>query len=358
MSLPLHVYRLGQVEYADGLQLQKLFGEARAQELSPDVLLLLEHPPVLTLGRAAKTNNIVAPKSELDAVGAQIFETNRGGDVTYHGPGQLVGYPIIKLAEGRQDVRRYVRDIEETIIQTLSDYGLAAGRIGKWPGVWLGEEGQPNARKICAIGVHLARWQTSHGFALNVNTQLSHFQLIVPCGIKEAGVTSMEKELGRAIPLRDVEDRVIQHFAQRFDFVPEEQTIAKETISVAVTRKSDRGPEVLLLKRTEARGGFWQLVTGRLERGEVPSQAALRELSEETGRMLDVEPLGYRHSFAFGETVPPELYEETAFHARWEGGEPKLDPTEHTEYRWAKLDEALELLPFAGLKTAARLSLR
>lgn len=353
MTAPLQVWRLGRVEYDDGLRLQELFGKARAAGLIPDVFLLLEHPPVLTLGRAAKMGNIVAPQSLLDEVGVEIFETNRGGDVTCHGPGQIVGYPIIKLEKGRQDVRRYVRDIEEMILRTLADYQLPSTRISKWPGVWRGEEG-PDARKICAIGVHLSRWQTSHGFALNVNTDLSHFELIVPCGIKEAGVTSMQKELGRTVPMNEVEDRLVHHFAEIFDFEPQEQTKHAQTISVAVTN----GEKVLLLKRTEARGGFWQLVTGKVERGESALQAALREVKEETGRMVDLEPLGYVHQFGFGDILPPKIFEEHAFAGAWSGGEVMVDPGEHTAYRWATLEEALQLLPFAGLKRAAKLSLR
>lgn len=353
MSRPLHVYRLGRVEYEDGLRLQELFGKARHEGLVPDVLLLLEHPPVLTLGRAAKKENIVAPSSVLNEVGAEVFETNRGGDVTYHGPGQIVGYPIIKLEAGRQDVRRYVRDVEETLLRTLDAFGLPSARVSRYPGVWRGAEGSPDVRKIAAIGVHLSRWQTSHGFALNVNTDLSHFALIVPCGIKEAGVTSMQKELGRAVPVMDVEDLLVHHFAQIFDATPEEKAPELETISVCVTR----GSELLLLKRVEARGGFWQPVTGKLETGEAPLQAALREVKEETGRMLDIEPLGYEHTFAFGDAVPPKIIRETAYRAEWVSGEPVVDPGEHTQARWVSLDEALTLLPFAGLKAAAKRAL-
>lgn len=354
MPQPLHVYRLGRVEYDDGLRLQELFGKARHEGLVPDVLLLLEHPPVLTLGRAGKRENIVAPPSVLDEVGAEIFETNRGGDVTYHGPGQIVGYPIIKLEKGRQDVRRYVRDVEETIVRTLSDYGLPSARISKWPGVWRGSEEQGDARKICAIGVHLSRWQTSHGFALNVNTDLSHFQLIVPCGIEGAGVTSMQKELGRAVNVAQVETTLARHFAAIFDAEPVEKSFDAKTISVAVTR----GDEVLLLKRTDARGGFWQLITGKVEAGESPGQAAAREAREETGATLAVKPLRYEHTFAFSNALPPRVFKESAFSAEWGGGDVRMDPNEHTDARWVTLPEAMTLLPFAGLKRAAKLALR
>lgn len=353
MSRPLHVYRLGRVEYEDGLQLQSLFGKARHEGLIPDVLLLLEHPPVLTLGRAGKRENIVAPQSVLDEIGAEVFETNRGGDVTYHGPGQIVGYPIIKLEPGRQDVRRYVREVEETILRTLSDYGLPSARISKWPGVWRGSEETKDARKICAIGVHLSRWQTSHGFALNVNTELSHFELIVPCGIQDAAVTSLQQELGRVVPVSEVEDRIVHHFSDIFGAQAEERRPDAETISVAITRDD----KVLVLKRTEERGGFWQLVTGKLEKGEAPSQAALRETREETGHMVDLEPLGYEHTFAFGDATPPRIFKETAFRGEWSGGDVRIDPAEHTDAKWVTLDDALELLPFAGLRRAARLSL-
>ncbi|HVE83835.1 MAG TPA: lipoyl(octanoyl) transferase LipB, partial [Myxococcales bacterium] len=159
----LRAHRLGLVEYEDGLRLQELFGRARRDGAEPDALLLLQHPPVLTLGRGGKPENVVASKEALDRLGVQVFETDRGGDVTYHGPGQIVGYPIFQLPPGRQDVRRFVRDVEESLIRALARFGVEAGRIGQWPGVWLGGAESGGARKIGAIGVHLSRWLTSHG---------------------------------------------------------------------------------------------------------------------------------------------------------------------------------------------------
>ena len=356
MTRPLDVYRLGRVEYADGLELQRQFAEARAAG-GPDTLLLLEHPPVLTLGRGAKPGNITASEAELAAVGAEIFETNRGGDVTYHGPGQLVGYPLMELPPDRQDVRRFVRDIEEIIVRTLGEYGLRAAGLPKWPGVWMGSEAAGDARKICAIGVHLSRWRTSHGFALNVNTDLRHFGLIVPCGIREAGVSSMQRELGRAVPVHEVEEKLVRHFADVFGFQPTWQSAALRTVHVVVVRGKGTGREVLLLRRREERGGFWQGVTGKLGPGESPRAAAARELREETGASLEVRPLQYVHAFALGQEPAPRVCEETAFAAHWTGVEPVLDPGEHDAFRWVSPAEALSLLPFAGLRRALSLAL-
>ena len=355
MPRRLTVLRLGRVEYEDGLALQRLFGQARFSGQSPDVLMLLEHPPVITLGRGAKAGNITAPPEALAAEGVEVFETNRGGDVTYHGPGQIVGYPVFHLAPDRQDVRRYVRDVEGSLIAALARFGIEAGRIPRWPGVWVGEEGK-DARKIGAIGVHLSRWLTSHGFALNVNTNLAHFGLIVPCGIHEAGVTSMARELGRPQPVPPVEDALGEAFAQTFgaELVPAPEPM--RTISVTVIRAGAMGREVLVLRRSPERGGFWQLVTGRVEPGESAAEAARRELGEETGADVEVVPLDYRHSFALGESVPPVLVEETAFAARWpEGREVRLCE-EHVEFGWLPVPDALARLPFAGFKRAVRLA--
>jgi lipoyl(octanoyl) transferase len=205
------VRRLGRVPYARGLELQaELVAERQAGRV-PDQLLLLEHDPVFTLGRNARRENVLFPMEALRERGFEVFETGRGGDVTYHGPGQVVGYPILELPPGRRDVHRYVRDLEEVMIRTCGDHGLAAGRVTGLTGAWLG------ADKVGAIGVRIARWVTSHGFALNVGTDLSAFDLIVPCGIRGRGVTSLERALGRPVRLEPVMDRLAFHFAAVFE---------------------------------------------------------------------------------------------------------------------------------------------
>jgi lipoyl(octanoyl) transferase len=353
----LAVWQLGRVEYDDGLRLQKLFGQARTRELAPDSLLLLEHQPVLTLGRGAKRQNIVSAEPQLAALGVEVFETDRGGDVTYHGPGQIVGYPIFRLPPERHDVRRYVRDLEETIIRALRRFGIEGERFPKWPGVWLsgGRAGRPE--KIAAIGVHISRWQTSHGFALNVNTDLSHFQLIVPCGIQEGGVTSMQRELGRAVDMAEVESELARSFGEVFDGEIEIKHPSMQTVSVAVLRLDEGEPRVLLLRRVPSRGAFWQIVTGRIEDGEAPPDAAAREVTEETGAPLKVVALDYRHCFALGDEIPPHVVEESAFAAFWKpGSEVRIDPKEHDSFCWLTLDEAVKALPYNGLRRAALLA--
>jgi lipoyl(octanoyl) transferase len=204
------VRRLGRVPYADGLALQARLVADRQAGRVPDTLLILEHDPVFTLGRNARAEHVLFPEEALRARGFEVFETGRGGDVTYHGPGQVVGYPILHLAPDRRDVHRYVRDLEEVMIRTSADYGVAAGRVAGMTGTWVGEE------KIGAIGVRIARWVTSHGFAFNVSTDLAPFSLIVPCGIRGRGVTSLETLLGRPVPAAEVADRLAVHLAAVF----------------------------------------------------------------------------------------------------------------------------------------------
>src|SRR5262245_18069162 len=212
----LAVHQLGRVEYEDGLKLQKLFGAARSRELVPDSLLLLEHPPVLTLGRGGKAQHIVVSEEEIRKLDVDVFQTDRGGDVTYHGPGQIVGYPIFLLPPQRRDVRRYIRDLEEAIIRALAEFGIRGERISKWPGVWVTDARSGAPAKIAAIGVHISRRQTSHGFALNVNTDLSRFELIIPCGIDGAGVTSMERQLAARVEPAEVESALAAAFGEVF----------------------------------------------------------------------------------------------------------------------------------------------
>ena len=216
---PLEIRRLGRVRYADGLALQERLVRERQAGTIPDTLLLLEHEPVFTLGRNARSENVLFPEEELRARGFDVFEAGRGGDVTYHGPGQVVGYPILDLSPDRRDVHRYVRDLETVMIRTCGDYGIEAARVDGRTGCWVGPE------KIGAIGVRIARWVTSHGFALNVANDLTPFQLIVPCGIRDRGVTSLSRLVEREPSLDDVMDRLASHLQAVF----ERQAIVMET---------------------------------------------------------------------------------------------------------------------------------
>ena len=200
--------------YGDALALQRALVEDRRADRIPDTLLLVEHPHVLTLGVRGDggRSHILATADALASRGVEVHETGRGGDITYHGPGQLVGYPNIDLKPDRCDVHRYVRDLEDVLIRTASDYGIAAGRVDGLTGVWVGHE------KLAAIGVRIARWITSHGFAINVSTDLEYFNLIVPCGIADRGVTSLARLTSREIDLVEVGDRIAEQFAKVFDF--------------------------------------------------------------------------------------------------------------------------------------------
>jgi lipoyl(octanoyl) transferase len=208
---PLRVQRLGLVPYGEALELQaELVKQRRAGEI-PDTLLLLEHPHVITLGSGWHPENVLVSEAERAERGIELFETGRGGDVTYHGPGQLVGYPILDLRPARCDLHRYLRDLEEVLIGVLGDFGLKAGRVEGLTGVWVED------RKLAAIGVRVSSgWITSHGFALNVSTDLSFFGTIVPCGIREHGVGSLSGELGREVRMEEVTAAVVRHFERVF----------------------------------------------------------------------------------------------------------------------------------------------
>jgi lipoyl(octanoyl) transferase len=208
----VEVKRLGQVSYEDAVDLQTRLVQARKAGTIPDQLLLLEHPPVITLGVKTRTDrsHVLASDELLKARGVELFESGRGGDVTFHGPGQLVGYPILDLKPDRCDVHRYVRDLEDVLIRAVAAFGVKAASDPGLTGVWVGPD------KIAAIGVRISRWVTSHGFALNVNTDLSHFDLIVPCGIRGRGVTSLQRILERPVDMVEVEGAVVHAFGDVF----------------------------------------------------------------------------------------------------------------------------------------------
>ncbi|REJ80181.1 MAG: lipoyl(octanoyl) transferase LipB [Bacteroidetes bacterium] len=220
---------LGLISYRDAWDYQeKVFNELTERKLAnrslirsdqdPQVhyLLFCEHPHVFTLGRSGEEKNLLADSLELNKIGAEFVKNNRGGDITYHGPGQIVGYPILDLDCFFTDIHKYLRYLEEAIIQVLAEYGIMASRFPGYTGVWIEPDNPQRARKICAMGVRCSRWVTMHGFALNVNSDLSYFEKIVPCGISGKAVTSMEKELGESPDINEVKAALIRHLAALF----------------------------------------------------------------------------------------------------------------------------------------------
>ncbi len=214
------ILNLDTIPYEEAFDLQKRLVEMRSQDNINDILILLEHPPVFTVTRKATLKNVLASPDELKEKGISLCKTNRGGDITYHGPGQLVGYPIMDLKEHGKDLHKYIRNIEEMIIRLLRDYDISAHRDKNNPGVWVGKE------KIAAIGIAVkSSWTTMHGFSLNINPDLNHYSLIVPCGITDRGVTSLSKLLGKSVSQKEVRERLIQHFQEVFNLSTRETTL-------------------------------------------------------------------------------------------------------------------------------------
>jgi lipoyl(octanoyl) transferase len=224
----------GLVDYAAGLALQQRRVAERKAGAIPDTLILLQHPHVYTLGRSARRQNVLASEPFLRSRGAELFETDRGGDVTYHGPGQLVGYPIIDLTGHRRDIAWYMRSLEEVFIRVAGDYGIEASRFAGAAGVWVGNE------KLVAMGVHVSRWVTSHGFAFNIKTDLRYFQWIVPCGLSGKGVTSLSRLLGHDSDMKLASDRVIRHFGDVFSVEMQEPQLAISHQLSAVSKHESR----------------------------------------------------------------------------------------------------------------------
>jgi len=231
MNKKTQFIRLGLIDYKEAWDFQAetfnriLSEKAGNRDLAPEAqhptsnyVIFCEHPHVFTLGKSGNENNLLIAKENLHTIQATYHHINRGGDITYHGPGQLVGYPVIDMENFFTDIHLYMRYIEEAVILTLGVYGITAGRIPGLTGVWMGHEADKNARKICALGVKTSRWVTMHGFALNVNTDLRYFDYIVPCGIQDKAVTSIEKELGRKVDLLEVEEVLKTKLQQQFGF--------------------------------------------------------------------------------------------------------------------------------------------
>ena len=217
---------LGLIDYKDAWDIQKSIHQLRLENKFDDVLLLLEHPHTYTLGKTADKENLVGDKKYLDENKISVYDIDRGGDITYHGPGQIVGYPIISLTNWKQDTHKYLRAIEEVIIKVCSEYDLQGSRVEKYTGVWLDD------RKICAIGIKVSRWITMHGFAFNVNTDLKLFNGIIPCGITDKDVTSLNRELKKEISLNEVKEKIIHHFDVVFNYDQIEFKTKEELLSL------------------------------------------------------------------------------------------------------------------------------
>jgi lipoyl(octanoyl) transferase len=338
------------ITYENAMSLQEKLVAMRQRDEIPDQLLLLEHPPVITLGRGGDAANLLASSEALRRERVRFFETTRGGDITYHGPGQLVGYPIVHLGEGRRDIRRYVTAVEEVLIRTVAEYGIEAARVEGRRGIWVGNE------KIAAIGVRIARWVTSHGFALNVSTNLNHFRLITPCGLHGTGVTSISKLAGRAVPLDDVRAVAAAKFAEVFE---RDVVEVPPTIRLIQVLAHDGNGRVLLLHRKPERGNVWQPVTGSIEEGESPDACARRELLEETGQREEVEPVGLHQSFMIESQYLAARYplpivaDQMAFAARLD---PRavihLDADEHDGHGWFDFAEAYDKIQWTDDREA------
>jgi lipoyl(octanoyl) transferase len=339
MRRTCELHQLHLVTYENGMKLQQKLVEMRQREELPDQFLLLEHPAVITLGRGGDQGNLLASPSVLEREHVRFFETTRGGDITYHGPGQVVGYPIVHLGEGSRDVRRYVTNLEEVLIRTVAEYGIEAARVEGRRGIWVGND------KIAAIGVRIARWVTSHGFALNVQTNLEHFRLITPCGLHGTGVTSIAKETGRDVSPAQVREVLARNFAEVFD---REMVLRPETIRLVKVLVHD-GDRVLLLHRRPERGNFWQPITGSIEEGEAPLETARREIVEETGSRAEPESMELVQSFMIeshflaSRYPAPIVASEICYSAELDSRLPvRMDPDEHDEWGWFTFPEAYE----------------
>jgi lipoyl(octanoyl) transferase len=223
ISKKIEYIDLGTIDYKEAWELQQRTFELRTKNEIDDILYLLEHPHTYTLGKVADKNNLITTDAVLKEKQISVYDIDRGGDITYHGPGQIVGYPIIDLKNWKQDTHEYLRNLEEVIISVCKDYGIETGRNPKYTGVWVGN------RKIAAIGIKVSRWITMHGFAFNINTDLGLFDGIIPCGIKDKEVTSLSKELGRKIELDEVKEKLLFHFIRLFDYTEKIENKKKGT---------------------------------------------------------------------------------------------------------------------------------
>ena len=359
---PAQLRRFGRVFYGAGLRMQKALADFVREGGRPDQLVMLEHDPVFTLGRNATRGDILVAPDFLDAQGVSVHETDRGGEVTYHGPGQIVVYPICNLGGGREDVGRLVRGLEEAMIRTAADFGIKADRLKGAPGIWV--ETERGLEKLGAVGLHLSRWITTHGIAFNVDPFLPHFRWIVPCGFTDKGVCSLRSLLGDECPsFETAMDHLQRHLCEVLALDLQPVRAESRSVSALTWRRGAQGPEVLMMLRQPQHGRWWSSVTGMVEPSESLEQTCRRELEEETGLTpLRLEPLGLSHSFWVDPSVvrfpdaEPRFNTETCFHAEVApGAAVRLETGEHETFRWCAPLEALELMRWEGAKASLKL---
>ncbi len=359
-SRPAQFRRLGHVLYAAGLRMQKAMAEYVKDGTRPDQILVLEHNPVFTLGRNATRQDIHVTDAFLEERGVEVFETDRGGQVTYHGPGQVVVYPICNLKGGREDVGRLVRGLEEAMIRCAADFGVKADRLQGYPGVWVDTPRGPE--KLGALGIHLNRWIATHGIAFNVAPDLAHFRWITPCGITDKGVCSLASLLGDAAPTWDqAADSLQAHMAVTLGLDVQPAPEPSRSVSALTWRRGPGGVEILVMLRNPDQGLWWSSVTGMVEPSETPEATAHRELMEETGLAGTLTDMGFTHSFWMDPAIlglpsgPPRFNREICFHMEVEpGAQVALALDEHSEYRWCGFQEAHDLMMWEGSKAALR----
>ncbi len=351
---------LGRVFYSAGLRMQKGLARFVAQEGRPDQILVLEHNPVFTLGRNATRADIHVTDAHLAAAGVEVHDTDRGGQVTYHGPGQIVVYPVCNLRGGREDLGRLVRGLEEAMIRTAAHWGISARRDPRFPGAWVDTPRGPE--KLGAIGLHLQRWISTHGLAFNVDPDLTRFRWITPCGIADRGVCSLASLLGSGAPTWEEAAGVLTgHLTAGLGLMPVPVQPASRSINALTWRRSPDGPQVLMMLRQPDQGLWWSSVTGMVEPGEDLEAAAHREVLEETGLCGRLRPLGLRHAFWVDPALirfpddEPRFNTETCYEMEVDRGvEVRLDDREHSEYRWCSPAEAAALMRWEGSRAALK----
>ena len=358
---PAQLRRFGRVLYPAGLRMQQALARQVGEDRLPDQLLILEHDAVFTLGRNATQADIHMSEDFLATQGVSVHRTDRGGEVTYHGPGQIVAYPICNLRGGREDVGRLVRGLEEAMIRTAADFGVVADRLPGAPGIWV--DTPRGLEKLGAIGLHLSRWISTHGIAFNVRPNLDHFRWITPCGFTDKGVCSLASLLGDDAPTwAEAADFLQGHLIHYLALDLQPAQPPTRSVSALTWRRGIAGPEVLMMLRVPSHGFWWQSVTGMMEPGETPEETAHRELQEETGLRGSLHSLDFAHTFWVDPAIlgfpegEPRFNTEICFAMEVaRDAEVVLAPDEHTEYLWCSLDEAHERMRWEGSKAALAL---